>query len=109
MFVEVAKISDIAPGGLIAVEVQGERILLGNEQGQIYAVENRCGHIGAPFHTGGTLDGYILTCPLHFAQFDIRTGEALCAPMLRNTPNLETHNLTTYSVKLINDSIQVEI
>ena len=108
MLITVAKISDIAPGGLIAVEVQGKRILLGNQQGQIYAVENRCGHIGAPMQNG-TLDGYILTCPLHFAQFDIRTGEALCAPMLRNTPNLETHNLNTFPIKIVRDSIQVEI
>ena len=29
----------------------------------------------------GTLDGTILTCPTHCAQFDITTGEALCGPM----------------------------
>ncbi len=29
----------------------------------------------------GTLTGYILTCPMHSAQFSIITGEALAGPV----------------------------
>jgi nitrite reductase/ring-hydroxylating ferredoxin subunit len=29
----------------------------------------------------GTLDGTILTCAMHCAQFDVRTGEALSGPV----------------------------
>jgi nitrite reductase/ring-hydroxylating ferredoxin subunit len=29
----------------------------------------------------GTLDGVILTCPMHCAQFDVTTGEALAGPV----------------------------
>jgi nitrite reductase/ring-hydroxylating ferredoxin subunit len=32
----------------------------------------------------GTLHGTILTCPMHFAQFDITTGEALSNPVPRD-------------------------
>jgi nitrite reductase/ring-hydroxylating ferredoxin subunit len=33
----------------------------------------------------GTLDGTYLTCPMHCAQFDVTTGEALSGPV---PPNL---------------------
>ncbi len=29
----------------------------------------------------GTLDGQVVTCPMHCAQFDITTGEALSGPV----------------------------
>ena len=80
MFVEVAKLSDIVEGGLIDVSVNGSEIVLGRYEGKIYAVENRCKHMRATLNTG-TLEGYILTCPLHHMQYDIRSGMALSGPI----------------------------
>ena len=128
MLVEVAKLSEIAPGGLKAVEVSGEEIVLCNDGGKIYAVDRRCGHMSAPLELG-TLEGYILTCPMHHAQFDITTGEALSGPVPASLGNeaipdglgkylqfigmlmshIKTCNIKTYPVKIEKEVIKIEI
>ncbi|GBC97583.1 3-phenylpropionate/cinnamic acid dioxygenase ferredoxin subunit [bacterium HR17] len=41
--------------------------------GRVYAVDNRCPHMGFPLHKGPVQDG-ILTCPWHHARFDLSSG-----------------------------------
>ena len=128
MLIEVAKLDEIFPGGLKAIEVQGEEIVLCNDEGNIYAVGRRCGHINAPLELG-TLEGYILTCPMHQVQFDITTGEALSGPVPAGLgseaipeglgkylqhigmlmSNIKTCNIKTYPVKIEKNSIKVEL
>jgi 3-phenylpropionate/trans-cinnamate dioxygenase ferredoxin component len=43
------------------------------------AVEDVCTHDGAEL-AGGAVHGCVVECPRHGARFDLRTGEALCAP-----------------------------
>ena len=85
-YVSAIAIEDLAPGGMKVVQVEGREIVVGNDGGRFYAVERRCGHMNAPLEMG-TLDGTILTCPMHCAQFDITTGEALCGPMPHDLGN----------------------
>ena len=77
------RVNEIAAGGMKAVEAGGLEIVICNNQGHYYAIEQRCGHMNAPLELG-TLHGTILTCPMHFAQFDITTGEALSNPVPRD-------------------------
>lgn len=130
MLVEVAKINEIAPGGMKAYEVNGKEIILCNYDGKIFALDRRCGHMNAPLEMG-TLEGYILTCPMHSVQFDITTGEALSGTIphyFGETPppktdkidnymqslgmlisKIKIHNLKTYPVKIEGDTIKVDI
>src|SRR5215218_4327005 len=39
----------------------------------VYAVDNRCPHMGFPLHKGSVCDG-ILTCHWHHARFDLESG-----------------------------------
>jgi nitrite reductase/ring-hydroxylating ferredoxin subunit len=82
-YIEAMKVDEIAAGGMKAVEAEGREIIICNSQGHYYAIEQRCGHMNAPLELG-TLHGTILTCPMHFAQFDITTGEALSNPVPRD-------------------------
>ncbi len=82
---KIASTADIAVGGIKAFDVDGREILVGNLDGTFHAVERRCGHMNAPCEMG-TLRGYILTCPMHFAQFDIRTGKLLKKPFMKSEP-----------------------
>jgi nitrite reductase/ring-hydroxylating ferredoxin subunit len=43
------------------------------ETGSVYAVDNRCPHMGFPLHRGSVCDG-ILTCHWHHARFDLASG-----------------------------------
>ncbi len=128
MFVEAAKIDEIAVGGMKAYEVKGKEIVLCNYDGKIYAVSRRCGHTNAPLEMG-TLEGYILTCPLHHSQFDITTGEVLSGSVPADygeetipenllkyfkyvsmlLSNVKTYDLETYPVKIEGNSITVDV
>ena len=79
-FVPVAKTADLLPGQMKWVAVNGERRVLANVEGTFYAVSDVCGHRNAPL-SRGKLEGYLIECPLHFAQFDVRTGELVNGPV----------------------------
>jgi nitrite reductase/ring-hydroxylating ferredoxin subunit len=107
MFIKAAEETDIAPGGMKAFTLKGTELVLCNCGGKFYAVARACGHASARLERGA-LTGWILTCPLHYAQFDIRTGEALSGPapaagLSRHpdpaAPALHTRNLRTWPVK----------
>lgn len=83
MFVKAARLEDVASGGIISMKVEGQEIALCNVDGVIFAVSRRCGHENAPLNFG-TLNGHIITCPLHYAQFDVRNGKALFGPCPRD-------------------------
>ncbi|HXQ92838.1 MAG TPA: Rieske 2Fe-2S domain-containing protein [Nitrososphaerales archaeon] len=78
---EVAKLSEIPVGRMKHVKAFDEDILLSNVNGTIYATQNRCGHQNASL-AKGTLNGHVVTCPLHAATFDVRTGKNLTGPQL---------------------------
>jgi nitrite reductase/ring-hydroxylating ferredoxin subunit len=124
---KIASTSDIAIGGIKAFEVDGKEILVGNLNGAFYAVERRCGHMNAPCEMG-TLRGYILTCPMHFAQFDIRTGKTLKKPFIKSEPEglpekfrnffehkeamvakISTHDLKTFKVSIDGSDISLDL
>ena len=79
-FVPVAKTTDLLPGQMKWVAVNGERRVLANVEGTFYAISDVCGHRNAPL-SRGKLEGYFIECPLHFAQFDVRTGELVNGPV----------------------------
>jgi len=97
-FIHVARLEDIAPGELLRVEIAGRLVCLANVDGAIYAVDDDCTHISGPLDQG-ELDGCVLTCPLHLARFDVRTGQVLRGPARDNLP--------TYAVRVEGDAIYV--
>src|SRR5690554_905085 len=64
---------------------------------QIYALDNRCPHMGFPLHMGSLCDG-ILTCHWHHARFDACSGGTF-DPWADDVP--------TYEVKLEESQIWV--
>jgi 3-phenylpropionate/trans-cinnamate dioxygenase ferredoxin subunit len=68
--------TDVAPGQMTAVDVEGQPILIANVDGQIHAVANRCGDTPLPLQFG-TLDGAELRCSWHGCRYDVRTGKRL--------------------------------
>ena len=70
-------------GSVAGVVVDGEHILLCNVAGEHYAISNLCSH-GETLLSDGKLRGYVITCPLHGARFDVRTGKCLGGPAARD-------------------------
>ena len=73
-FQRVANKKDIKEGGLVGVELEGNKIVLAMINGQVFAIDAVCSHKGAPLEEG-KLEGYNLTCPWHYAVFDVRNGK----------------------------------
>jgi nitrite reductase/ring-hydroxylating ferredoxin subunit len=71
---------DTVPIGTMKQFYIGElEILVVNFNDQIYCLNARCTHAGAPL-AEGTLNGWILTCPWHGSQFNITNGIVLRGP-----------------------------
>ena len=81
------------------VAVDRERVVLANVNGAFYALRDVCGHKNAPL-SRGKLVGHLIECPLHFAQFDVRTGELVNGPVSTAIP--------TYEVRVEEDTVYVK-
>lgn len=73
-FQRAANKNDIKEGGLLGVELEGNKIVLIRVNGQVFAIDAVCSHKGAPLEEG-KLEGYNLTCPWHYAVFDVHNGK----------------------------------
>lgn len=71
--VRVGSLEELRRKGVIVVAGPYCPIAVFWYNGQIYAVDNRCPHMGFPLHKGSVRDG-ILTCPWHHARFDLSCG-----------------------------------
>jgi ferredoxin-NADP reductase/nitrite reductase/ring-hydroxylating ferredoxin subunit len=59
---------------LVRVELNGKSIVLSTVNGKVYAMDAVCSHEGGPLEEG-TLEGYELKCPWHYAIFDVRNAK----------------------------------
>jgi nitrite reductase/ring-hydroxylating ferredoxin subunit len=73
-FQHVARLDEIDPGALACVRVGEQDVALARVGDDVYAVDGHCVHLQGPL-CEGRLDGYVLTCPWHGWQYDVRTGE----------------------------------
>jgi len=71
---------DLAPGTSMTVPGDPDIALFRNEAGDFFATEDNCTHEDWSLGTDSDLDDEEVTCPLHMARFDIKTGKPLCFP-----------------------------
>ena len=128
-FIEVAKTWEIPTGKMKHIEVNDKEMLVANVNGKFYATSDRCPHSSGRLSMG-KLEGTTLVCPLHFARFDVSTGELLAGPaemrlgdMSKLPPEfvqtmarmgeiiskIKTYDLKVYPVKTRDDSILVNV
>ena len=72
-FVRAATLAEVREAGWHVARVGGHTVALFAEGERVYAVDNRCPHMGFPLHRGSCSDG-ILTCHWHHARFDLASG-----------------------------------
>jgi nitrite reductase (NADH) small subunit/3-phenylpropionate/trans-cinnamate dioxygenase ferredoxin subunit len=96
-FVSVAHVDDIPVGKGKAFEV-GERVIaVFNDNGELFAIDDMCPHMGASL-ADGCLQDSAVTCPWHAWSFDVRDG-SWC-----DNRRLKTD---TFSVRIVDDRIEV--
>lgn len=99
-FVRAARTSEVAPGEMRGVNVEGRAIVVCNVDGRYCAVQDECTHEHFPL-SAGQLSGRRLACTLHGACFDVVTGEVLALPAVED--------LRTYEVRVEGDEILVAL
>jgi 3-phenylpropionate/trans-cinnamate dioxygenase ferredoxin component len=100
-FMKVAGVADVPDGILKTCIVGGQNIAVANVGGAYYAVADRCTHEQCSLGGEGILDGTVITCGCHGAQFDVTTGKVLSLPAVLD--------LKTYEVKISGADILVKI
>lgn len=77
-------------GGRSLFRHEGKSLVLFNQGGALYAIDEGCPHNGASLF-GGHLEGRLLRCPAHGLRFDLATG---CVPGVKG------FGVATYAVEL---------
>ncbi len=106
-FFEVAKTSEIPEGTMKAVSIQAKEIVVVNYDGNYYAINRICTHMGGDL-SKGKLEGKIVTCPRHGSRFDVTTGKSISGPRI-GFLKLKTKDEPSYQVKVDNGSIKIDI
>ena len=99
-FTKIAERKDLQPGTAKLVEVAGKKIALFNVNGQFYALDDTCTHRGGSLSKGSFEDESV-TCPLHGASFEFKTGKVLGPP----APT----GVACYKVQVEGSDIQIEL
>jgi 3-phenylpropionate/trans-cinnamate dioxygenase ferredoxin component len=97
--VRVASTSEIPEGTAKIVDVAGTAVAVFHRPEGWFAIANTCTHRGGPLGEG-EVDGFVVTCPLHGGQFDIRSGALVGPP--------PTRPVAGYKVVVDGDAVSVE-
>lgn len=90
---------DLKENLLEVVFPKGIPIILVRRAGKIYAISNKCAHMGCGLGSG-SLDGFTITCPCHDWKYDIRTGKFLTTDEIK---------IPTYESRLSDGKILVKM
>lgn len=72
-YIRAASLAEVREKGVVVAHLDGHSIALFAEGDGVYAIDNRCPHMGFPL-SRGTVGDCILTCHWHHARFDLKTG-----------------------------------
>jgi len=95
----VASYAELKQKASMTVRANHLTLVLFDYGGQVYAVDNRCPHMGFPMDRGTLKDG-ILTCHWHHARFDLASG---------GTFDQWADDLDAYPVRIEGDDVLVDV
>lgn len=98
-WISAGALDDIPEGGIRALEIGGEGVMLTRQGAVVACYQNACAHMGLRLDDGGIEDG-ILTCPHHEFQYDLASGECLTAPEVQ---------LQSHAVRVIGGRVEVRL
>jgi nitrite reductase/ring-hydroxylating ferredoxin subunit len=97
-FVLAGSLEELKAKGRLVLHGSHRPILVISDRGRVFALDNRCPHMGFPLERGSVEDG-ILTCHWHHARFDLESG---C------TFDLWADDVTIFPVELHNGKVWVK-
>lgn len=100
-FVKAATTKELSEGKMKTVSVGGKRIMLANVAGEYFAIDDACTHAQCSLGSEGEMEGNVITCGCHGAQFDVTSGKVLAMPATRDEES--------YKVKIEGEDIYIGI
>jgi nitrite reductase (NADH) small subunit/3-phenylpropionate/trans-cinnamate dioxygenase ferredoxin subunit len=98
-FVTVCKTIELAEGQARTVSVNGKLIALFRDNGELFAIDDTCPHMGASL-AGGFVENGIVTCPWHAWRFRLGDGAWADNPRIK---------IGCYAVRVEGDAVQVQV
>jgi nitrite reductase (NADH) small subunit/3-phenylpropionate/trans-cinnamate dioxygenase ferredoxin subunit len=98
-FTTVARVGDIPEGEGRSFPVHDWMVAVFQVDGQYYAINDFCPHMGASL-SGGYVEGGIVSCPWHAWRFKVSDG-TWC-----DNPKIKTDS---FEVRVVGDEIQVRV
>ena len=86
------KEKDLQESRPVRIDIKKKPIVLTKVNGKVYAMDAVCSHEGGPLEDGN-VEGYNLTCPWHYAVFDIRNAKV-------SDQTVWATDLSSYPVKI---------
>ncbi len=99
-FFLLCRTNEVSEGELRVFVLKEVEILVVKYAGQIYCLQARCTHAGAPL-VEGELNGDVLQCPWHGSRFNIKNGLVIRGPAGRQ--------LQMYDCIIEGDQLLVEL
>jgi nitrite reductase/ring-hydroxylating ferredoxin subunit len=96
--IRAGTVEELKAAGCRVVTGGGHAIAVIYHDGRVYAVDNRCPHMGFPLDRGSVRDG-ILTCHWHHARFDLASG---------GTFNPFADDVRSFPVKVVEGQVWVD-
>ncbi|MBN2851931.1 MAG: Rieske 2Fe-2S domain-containing protein [Clostridia bacterium] len=106
-FVKVAETPEISAGMKKKVVIGSTEILLSNIDGEFYAVNDKCPHMGGSL-SEGILEGHLISCPRHGSKFDVKTGKNMDGAKILFM-KMKVHDIQSYETKVDGKDIFVDI
>jgi 3-phenylpropionate/trans-cinnamate dioxygenase ferredoxin subunit len=106
-YFQVMQADELLPGEKAIVEVNGNKVLLVNYEGTIYALDNRCPHLGGSLGDG-ILENEKIVCPRHGSKFDVRTGQNVGNAKIAFI-SIKVGSAKTYAVKIEDKNILIGV
>lgn len=100
MLVKVCTRDDLEDTEAHVFDVDGLSGIVFHSDGALYACQRYCTHELFPLEFG-LVDGHVLCCTYHDAEFDLRSGAVLKAPA--------TEGLQTYDVHIEGNDVLVDL
>jgi NAD(P)H-dependent nitrite reductase small subunit len=98
-FQTVCKVGEVTPGEGRTVQVGGKLVALFLADGQYFAIDDTCPHMGASL-SGGYVEKGIVTCPWHAWRYRLNDGAWADNPRIK---------IGCYPVRVEGDQVQIQV
>jgi 3-phenylpropionate/trans-cinnamate dioxygenase ferredoxin subunit len=72
-------LADLPQARAVGIEIDGRPVVIVRLGEAVHALRNRCAHAGTRFDRAPAV-GHAISCPMHGARFDVRTGRCVNSP-----------------------------